>query len=78
MVNLWRDNEEHSKSVEEQLIGHDEDAEVTHDEETEDQDEEDIIPNFGIADNNRHPGGLYSDYEYENEMKFYKLRIPKI
>jgi len=31
-VNLWRDNEEHRKSVEEQVIGSEEDAEETHDE----------------------------------------------
>ena len=33
VVNLWRDNEVHSKSVEEQVIGYEKDAEKTHDEE---------------------------------------------
>jgi len=44
VVNLWRDNEEHSKSAgEEQVIGSEEDAEETHDEEEEDQREKDGI-----------------------------------
>ena len=32
MVNLWKDNEEHSKSAEELVIGSEEEAEETHDE----------------------------------------------
>jgi len=30
-MNLWRDNYQHSKSAEEQVIGFEEDAEETHD-----------------------------------------------
>ena len=31
VMNLWRDNDEHSKSAEEQVIGFVEEAEETHD-----------------------------------------------
>ena len=48
VLNLWRNNEEHIKSGEEQVIGSMEEAEETHDKEEEDQEEEDVIPNFEI------------------------------
>ena len=63
-MNLWRDNEVHSKSVEEKVIGYEEDAEETHDEEKEDQKEGDVTPNFEIDDDTGDPGR----YEYNNEM----------
>ena len=47
------------------MIGSEEDAEVTNDEEMEDREEEDVIPNFEIDYHNGHPGGLYSDHEYD-------------
>jgi len=49
VVNLWRDNEVYSTSVEEQVIGSEEDAEETHDKEEKDKEEVD---------------GLDSEYEY--------------
>ncbi|KAK2164806.1 hypothetical protein LSH36_58g00037 [Paralvinella palmiformis] len=47
------DNEVHSKSAEEQVTGSEEDTEETHDEEQENQ-EDDVIPNFEIYDDNFH------------------------
>ena len=61
VVNLWRDNEEHSKSPKTQVIGSEEEAEETHDEEEEDQDEEDVTPNFETDDDNDDADGLDSD-----------------
>jgi len=66
VVNLWRDNEEHNKSVEEQVIGSEEDAEETRD---EDQEEGDLIPNIEIDDDNGDYDLLDSEYEKDNEMK---------
>ena len=60
---LWRDNDEYSKSAEKEVIGSEEDADETHDEEEEDQD---VIPNFEIVDDNGDEDGL--DSEYENEL----------
>jgi len=67
VVNLWRDNEVHSKSTKEQVIAYKEDAEETHNEETEDQEDEGVIPNFEIDADNGNPGRL--DSKYENDMK---------
>jgi len=67
VVSVWRDNEVHSKSVEKQIIGYEEDAEETHHEETEYQEEGDVIPNVVIYYDNGDPGGLGSEYEYEND-----------
>ena len=67
MANLRRDNEEHNKSVEEQVIGCEEHAEKkTHDE------DKDVIPNFVTDDDNGDDNdGPDGEYEYER-MKFYK------
>ena len=64
MVNLWRDKEEHSTSAEEQVIGSEEDADDTCDEEVEDQEEEDVNPNFEIDADNGDDDGLDNEYEY--------------
>jgi len=46
VVNLWRDDEEPSKTAEEWVIGSEEDAEETRDE------EKDVIPNFELEYDN--------------------------
>ena len=67
MVNLWRDNDEHSKSAEEQVIGSNrKDAEETH--VGEEEDREDVIPNSEICDDNCDDDGLDNNYEYGNEI----------
>ena len=45
VVNLWSDNEEHGKSAEKQVIGSEEDAEETRDEEDKGQE---VIPNLKL------------------------------
>ena len=65
-MNVWRDNEEHRKSAEEEVIGSEEDPKETHDEEEEDQEEEDEIPNFEIDYDNGDNHGLDSEYKSEN------------
>ncbi|KAK2160140.1 hypothetical protein LSH36_139g03021 [Paralvinella palmiformis] len=66
--NLERDNEEHGKSAEEQVIGCEEDAKKTHYEEEEDQEEEGVTPNFKIDYDNGDDDGLDSEYENNNEI----------
>ena len=67
-MNLQRDNEEHGKSAEEQVIGSEEDAKETHYEEEEDQEEEGVTPNFKIDYDNGDDDGLDSEYENNNEI----------
>ena len=50
-------------SAEEQVIGYEEDAGETHDEEKEDQEEEDVIPNIEIDDDNGDGCGLNNAYD---------------
>ena len=69
MVNLWRDNEEHSESVDEEVIGSVEGREHIHDDDEEDQEEEDVISNFETDDNNGDDDdGLEGEYENDNQM----------
>ena len=82
-MNVWRDNEEHRKTAQEEVIGYEEDPKKTHDEEEEDQDEEDVTPNFETDDDNDDADGLDSDQDNDSEMTedevvYLKLRILKI
>ena len=66
-MNLQRNNEEHRKRAQEQVIGSGEDAEETHHEEGEDQEVEDVIPNLEIDYEYGEYFVLDSEYEYEND-----------
>jgi len=52
------------KSAEDQVTGSEEGAEQTHD----DEEDQEVIPNFEIDDDNGDPGGLDSENEHDNEM----------